>query len=104
MKHRHHVIPRHMGGSDDPSNLVDLTVDPISHRQAAIKGAKRTGEINAASGHLKRIARAYWAKIRSGEITRSKKIWISDGTIEIQHPIHLPIPIGMMKGRIKRCV
>jgi hypothetical protein len=93
-----------MGGSDDPSNLVDLTVDPISHRQAAIKGAKRTGEINAASGHLKRIARAYWAKIRSGEITRSKKIWISDGTIEIQHPIHLPIPIGMMKGRIKRCV
>ena len=27
MKHKHHIIPRHMGGSDDPSNLVMLTVE-----------------------------------------------------------------------------
>jgi hypothetical protein len=27
MKHRHHIIPKHMGGSDDPSNLVYLTVE-----------------------------------------------------------------------------
>ena len=26
MKHRHHVIPRHMGGTDDPSNIVELSV------------------------------------------------------------------------------
>ena len=25
--HIHHIIPRHMGGSDDPSNLVTLTVE-----------------------------------------------------------------------------
>jgi len=27
MKHKHHIIPKHMGGSDDPSNLVELTVE-----------------------------------------------------------------------------
>ena len=26
MKHLHHIIPKHMGGSDDPSNLIELTV------------------------------------------------------------------------------
>jgi len=25
--HKHHIIPRHMGGSDDPSNLIELTVE-----------------------------------------------------------------------------
>lgn len=25
--HIHHIIPRHMGGTDDPSNLVKLTVE-----------------------------------------------------------------------------
>jgi HNH endonuclease len=26
MKHIHHIIPRHMGGTDDPSNLIELSV------------------------------------------------------------------------------
>ena len=25
--HKHHIIPRHMGGTDDPSNLVELTIE-----------------------------------------------------------------------------
>ena len=27
MKHWHHIVPKHAGGSDEPSNLVHLTVE-----------------------------------------------------------------------------
>lgn len=32
--HKHHIIPRHAGGTDDPSNLVELTVEDhaIAHK------------------------------------------------------------------------
>ena len=25
--HKHHIIPRHAGGTDDPSNIIELTVE-----------------------------------------------------------------------------
>lgn len=33
--HTHHIVPRHMGGTDDPSNLIELTVD--EHAAAHLK-------------------------------------------------------------------
>jgi len=27
MKHKHHIIPRHMGGTDDPSNIMECSVE-----------------------------------------------------------------------------
>ena len=27
MIHKHHIIPRHAGGTDDPSNLIELTIE-----------------------------------------------------------------------------
>jgi len=27
MKHKHHIIPKHAGGTDDPSNLVELSTE-----------------------------------------------------------------------------
>jgi len=32
MKHLHHIIPKHMGGSDDPNNLIELSIK--EHAQA----------------------------------------------------------------------
>lgn len=33
--HNHHIIPRHMGGTDDPSNLIRLTVEEhaLAHKR-----------------------------------------------------------------------
>ena len=33
--HKHHIIPRHAGGSDDPSNLIELTVEEhaLAHKK-----------------------------------------------------------------------
>ena len=27
MRHKHHIVPRYRGGSDDPSNLVDVSIN-----------------------------------------------------------------------------
>ena len=43
MKHKHHIIPKHMGGTDDPSNLIELTVEEHaeSHRLLHEKYGKK---------------------------------------------------------------
>ena len=27
MKHTHHIIPKHVGGTDDPSNLIEHSIE-----------------------------------------------------------------------------
>ena len=27
IKHKHHIIPRHVGGTNEPSNIIELTID-----------------------------------------------------------------------------
>ncbi len=41
MKHIHHIVPKHMGGSDDPSNLIELTVE--EHANAHLKLYEKYG-------------------------------------------------------------
>jgi hypothetical protein len=43
MKHLHHKIPRHMGGTDDPSNLVELTIE--EHAEAHRKLYEEHGRL-----------------------------------------------------------
>lgn len=41
MKHIHHIIPKHMGGTDDPNNLIELTIE--EHAQAHFNLWKKFG-------------------------------------------------------------
>lgn len=43
MRHVHHIIPKHMGGTDDPSNLVSLTVEEhaAAHKELYEKYGKK---------------------------------------------------------------
>ena len=42
--HVHHIVPRHMGGTDDPSNLIKLTIE--EHAEAHKKLWEKHGNIN----------------------------------------------------------
>jgi hypothetical protein len=37
--HKHHIIPKHAGGTDDPSNIIQLTIEEHAeaHRQLYLK-------------------------------------------------------------------
>lgn len=43
MKHIHHIIPKHMGGSDDPENLIELTI--VEHAKEHLKLWQKYGFI-----------------------------------------------------------
>ena len=43
MKHKHHIIPKHMGGDDSPENLIELTVE--EHSLAHLKLYEQFGKI-----------------------------------------------------------
>jgi hypothetical protein len=58
MFHKHHIIPKHSGGTDDSSNLIELSVKEHAeaHRILFEKYGKRQDEIayKALSGRIGR--------------------------------------------------
>lgn len=58
--HKHHIIPKHIGGKDDPENLVELTIE--EHAEAHKKLFEKYGKIED------KIA---WLAL-SGQITSSE--------------------------------
>ena len=59
MKHLHHILPKHMGGTNDPSNLIELTVE--EHAEAHRKLYEEYGR------HQDKRAWLGLAKIMTGE-------------------------------------
>ena len=52
--HMHHIIPKHMGGTDDPSNLVELTVEEHGSTYDFVAWKALSGQIT--SDEARRLA------------------------------------------------
>ena len=74
MKHIHHIIPKHMGGTDDPNNLVELTVE--EHAEAHRKLYEQYGhwEDNCAFLALSgRIGQEEILRMKQGMANKGRK-------------------------------
>lgn len=67
--HTHHIVPRHMGGTDDPSNLIKLTVE--EHAEAHRKLWEEHGS------EYDRIAWRCLAGIIDGEEARIEAVKVA---------------------------
>jgi hypothetical protein len=76
IKHKHHIVPKYMGGSDDPSNLIELTIE--EHAQAHLELYNKFGNkqdliaYRALSGQMTQ-AEALLEKNRLGGITQGNR-------------------------------
>ena len=83
-------------------NKTGCFLDPELRKISSSLGGKVQGTKNDESGHLKNISNDYWEGVRNGTIQRSKKFWYNNGNEEKQIPIDSEIPVGFVKGRLKR--
>lgn len=79
-KHKHHIVPRHMGGSDDPSNIIELSIEDHAkaHEELYVKHGLWQDMIawKALSGQITMTEASRLAKIEGcklgGRITYQK--------------------------------
>jgi hypothetical protein len=74
MKHIHHIIPKHMGGTDDPSNLIELTVE--EHALAHLRLYEQHGcwqDKVAYEGLMGRIGQEEILRLKQGLANKGKK-------------------------------
>ena len=74
--HKHHIIPKHAGGSDDPSNIVELTVEEHAeaHRILYEKYGRWQDKL-AWQGLAGMIGREEIIRQRNSESKKGNTIW-----------------------------
>jgi len=75
--------------------------DPTLRLKSCTLGGKSQGKINAENGHCKKISNKYWELVRTGQIERVKKKWITDGTNSKLIRTDEEIDNGWYEGRTK---
>ena len=84
MKHWHHIIPKHVGGSDDPSNLVLLTVEEHAEEHRKLW-----------ENHGRWQDKIAW-KTLSGQITIQEA---REQMMKYDNPMHRPEVLKKMSGK-----
>ena len=78
MKHIHHIIPKHMGGTDDPSNLVELTVEEhaLAHKKLYEQHGKKQDLLayQMLSGQIGKDEALFEARSIGGKTTMSDEV------------------------------
>jgi len=85
--HKHHIIPRHMGGTDDPENLIEVTVEQhaelhkqlweeLGHWEDELAWKALSGQITAQEATLEAIRKVQLGRKKSeAEIQKMKLAW-----------------------------
>ena len=79
--HKHHIIPRHAGGTDDPSNIIELTIEEhaLAHKklffiygrwQDEVAWLCLSGQIGKEEAKIRAIKKAHTGKLKSEEHKR----------------------------------
>jgi len=70
--HKHHIIPRHAGGSDDPSNIVKLTIEEhaLAHKKLFFIYGRWQDEVAWKSllGEMKQAERVNTLRVEGGKM------------------------------------
>lgn len=80
-KHIHHIIPKHMGGTDDPSNLVELTIE--EHAEAHRKLYEQYGsEYDLIAWRMLSGQIPVTEATRLSQVEAAKRRWTDEARVE----------------------
>ena len=83
--HKHHIVPKHMGGTDDPENLVEVTIEQhaalhkqlwedLGHWQDEVAWKALTGQITKFEATILAIKNANTGRKLSNETKRKMSL------------------------------
>ena len=94
--HKHHIIPKHIGGSDDPSNLISLTIEEHAESHRILwKEIGAAGEIRTLTKRLETscatidTTAAFNSSLRFQSIRQNCSQPQTENILQESHPGHL---------------
>lgn len=110
--HKHHIKPRHMGGTDESANLIELSVE--EHAEAHFKLYEKYGKEQdfiawkMLSGQIttdqaRRMAASVVMKQKTGILnSQFGSKWFNNGLVEKKFRVGEKPPVDWVSGRMKK--